>query len=103
MPRGYPDTRTCPNCEEGWPAEFFFCPDCGADMDKKLAKPKRQTKDHKATIKGICGGKSKMLIESGNEHITVEVHAPFDDFNDIIKCECRREDFVRGVRKVLNL
>jgi len=40
MPKGYPDTKTCPNCKEGNPAEYSFCPWCGADMNKKSKKSK---------------------------------------------------------------
>ena len=34
MPKGYPDTITCPQCKEGWPAEFICCPMCGTRMRK---------------------------------------------------------------------
>ncbi len=32
MPRGYPETTTCEFCKAGWPADFAYCPDCGAPM-----------------------------------------------------------------------
>lgn len=32
MPKGYPGTLTCKNCGDGWPAEFSFCPTCGAEL-----------------------------------------------------------------------
>lgn len=38
MPRGYPDTKTCPNCKEWSPAEYSYCPWCGADLYKKQKK-----------------------------------------------------------------
>ena len=38
MPRGYPDTCTCPNCGSGEPAEYHFCPWCGEELHKKKGK-----------------------------------------------------------------
>ena len=32
MPKGYPDTVTCKECGSGQPAEFAYCPDCGAKL-----------------------------------------------------------------------
>lgn len=40
MPRGYPDTRTCPDCKAWWPADFNYCPECGADLWRKSKKSK---------------------------------------------------------------
>ena len=44
MPRGYPDTVTCPECKEGMPADFSYCPDCGGDLHprKKICSGSRQ-------------------------------------------------------------
>ena len=40
MPKGYPDTVTCKECEIGQPADFQYCPDCGA----RLPRPRWETR-----------------------------------------------------------
>lgn len=43
MPRGYPGTRTCKNCEDCVPADYNFCPTCGNDMFAKVKRKKKHT------------------------------------------------------------
>jgi hypothetical protein len=40
MPKGYPDTVTCKNCDGGQPADYYFCPDCG----ERLPRPRWETR-----------------------------------------------------------
>lgn len=43
MPRGYPDTVTCKECETGQPADFQYCPDCGAKLPRPRWETRKQT------------------------------------------------------------
>jgi hypothetical protein len=94
MPRGYPDTRTCPDCKEGWPADFNFCPDCGADMDKK---PKKPTK--KVTEVTIKHEHAILTLSVGNDFVEVKTTLLPD--GDMMLAEYPRDKFVKAINKIL--
>lgn len=45
MPKGYPDTCTCPICGSGESAEYRYCPWCGGELHKKKRPPKVKEKE----------------------------------------------------------
>jgi len=42
MPKGYPNSVTCKNCGDWFPAEYNYCPSCGYELHsiKKVYSPR---------------------------------------------------------------
>ena len=94
MPRGYPDTRTCPDCKEGFPTDFNFCPDCGANMYKKPKKPIKKVNE--VTIRHEY---AILSLSVGNEY--VEVKTTFLPDGDMMLAEFPKDKIVKAIQKVL--
>jgi hypothetical protein len=94
MPRGYPDSLTCPNCKEGQPADFGYCPECGADLHHK-EKPIKKT--DKVEIKDADG--SRLILKVGKEF--VEVHIIQAPDGDEMVNEFPKDRFFKAIR-ILN-
>jgi hypothetical protein len=93
MPRGYPDTVTCPDCREGQDAFDCYCSICGADLHHKQ---KPIVKVNKVEVKVSDG--SRLILETGKKCVTVHIiQAP--DWDEMVT-EFPKDKFFKAIRRL---
>ena len=64
-------TKVCIKCGKEIPAEFIFCPFCGADQTKNICKKCGAALLDGAVYCGVCGAKIESEAPVSYTHLTL--------------------------------
>lgn len=77
-------TKVCMKCGKEIPAEFIFCPFCGADQTKNICKKCGATLLDGAVYCGVCG--AKIESEAPVQSVQTESFVTPENENEEVVC-----------------